>query len=544
MLAFGAPIAASLAGCSSKSNGKVSTFSEVKLPSYIPQTAVQPDLPGAHNGAPPGYFKYPANPVQTVKTAPLDGTTISAITNLFLPPPPGVGSNKAWQAVQRKLGGSVKFQMVGSNDYATKLSTAIAGGDLPDLMLFLGLGGQSGIQDVPGFLESKCQDLTPVLGGEAVKEYPNLANIPTIFWEQCTVAGKLWFIPIPRNISAGAGFVHRELVEQAGLSSTAELDSTDKLKGFFKDVTNKGKNRYALGASVDSYYANQTFYQVFGVPNQWRKEGDTVISQYETDEFTHAVEFMAELHAAGYYFPGSEGWTKAQLQDAYQSGRICTMYDGFPSLVNPYWQSMPKINKAFKPGMFLPPGLDGKKPTTYADNINFAYTMLKKADDAKLKKVLGLLNFLAAPFGSAEYLLVNYGVQGVDYTLDAQHNPVLNDRGTRETAVPWKFVAAGPQVLYDPGHKDFVEYSHPVMKSIVNEAVKDPTAGAYSPTYAEKYQSITQTLTDTISDVIAGRKRTSALKSAVATWKSSGGDKIADEFAKALGAGSSASASS
>lgn len=533
-LALGAPAIAALAGCSSKKSGKVSNASEVKLPAYIPQTAVKADLAAGRNGAPPGYFSYPADPADTVKKPPLGGTTISAITNLFLPPPPGAGSNKAWQGIEKRLGGSVKFQMVGSDDYATKLSTVIAGGDLPDVMTFLGLGAQSGIQDAPGFLESKCQDLTDALGGDAVKDYPNLANIPTVFWEQCTVAGKLWFVPIPRNISAGAGFVHRELVTKAGLKSTAELDSTEKLKSFFKEVTDKGKNRYALGASKDSYYANQTFYQTFGVPNQWKKSGDTIISQYDTDEFVQAVEFMAELHAAGYYFPGSEGWTKAQLQDAYQSGRICTMYDGFPSLVNPYWQSMPKINKSFKPGMFMPPGLNGRTPTTYADNINFAYTMLKKADSGHLKKVLGLLNFLAAPFGSSEYLLINYGVKGADYTVDAQHNPVLTDRGTRETAVPWKYLAAGPQVLYDPGHKDFVEYAHPVMKTIVSEAVKDPTAGAYSPTYAEKYQSISQTLTDSVSDIIAGRKPTSTLKSAVQKWKSGGGDKIAHEFAEAL----------
>jgi hypothetical protein len=59
-------------------------------------------------------------------------------------------------------------------------------------------------------------------------------------------------------------------------------------------------------------------------------------------------------------------------------------------------------------------------------------TALKKASPERIKELLGILNYLAAPFGSAEDLLLTSGVNGVDYTLDAKGNPVLTRQGNSD----------------------------------------------------------------------------------------------------------------
>ena len=47
----------------------------------------------------------------------------------------------------------------------------------------------------------------------------------------------------------------------------------------------------------------------------------------------------------------------------------------------------------------------------------FSITLLKKQDDQeKLKTILRVLNWLAAPFGTEEYLYRLYGEEGVDHT--------------------------------------------------------------------------------------------------------------------------------
>jgi hypothetical protein len=69
-------------------------------------------------------------------------------------------------------------------DYITKLATVMAGNDLPDIMMIPGVTAQNpGIAYVTQFLEAKAADLTPCLAGDAAKDYPNLAALPSFAWK-------------------------------------------------------------------------------------------------------------------------------------------------------------------------------------------------------------------------------------------------------------------------------------------------------------------------------------------------------------------------
>ena len=55
---------------------------------------------------------------------------------------------------------------------------------------------------VPQFLQTKAADLTPYLAGDAAKDYPNLAAIPTAAWKNagCAYQGHLYMVPIHRYL--------------------------------------------------------------------------------------------------------------------------------------------------------------------------------------------------------------------------------------------------------------------------------------------------------------------------------------------------------
>jgi putative aldouronate transport system substrate-binding protein len=57
---------------------------------------------------------------------------------------------------------------------------------------------------VPQFLQSHAADLTPYLAGDAAKDYPNLATIPTTAWKNagCAYQGHLYMVPIHRYLPA------------------------------------------------------------------------------------------------------------------------------------------------------------------------------------------------------------------------------------------------------------------------------------------------------------------------------------------------------
>ena len=113
-----------------------------------------------------------------------------------------------------------------------------------------------------------------------------------------------------------------------------DIKNSDDFLTLLKELTNPGKDRYALATNANgNYYDLPIFEQIFGVPNKWRVDGGgKLTADIETDEFKAALEFMVKVAKAGCYYPGSQGWTKAKMEDAFQSGKAALIYDGLPAL--------------------------------------------------------------------------------------------------------------------------------------------------------------------------------------------------------------------
>ena len=523
--ALGLAAAPLLSACGSGTKGQVSVAGDTQLPSFVAATNVPtPDLPGTEQGVPAGYFNYP-KPVRSVTDAPLAGDTLTALTLLFGAAPNPRENNPAWQAIEQRLGGKVDITAVADSDYAAKVNTTITG-QLPDMIFDDG----SAIKDIVPFLEAKIADLGPLIGGDKVKAYPNLAAIPQVFWADCVTNGKLYYLPIPRNITAGLGVVNTGLLKaKTGLSSTTEIRDLDDFEKVAAQLTDANKNQWAFGSSK---FGLNTFSMLFAVPNQWGKDGDKLVRSFETPQYIEMLEFVAKLVKAGTFVPGSDGWTKSQMVNGFLSGKTTMIYDGMPSILKP--NGYANQIKATNPDWVAEPILPFGKGVAYQDNINVGRVMLPKADDAKLKKVLAFANWLASPFGTEEYLLINYGIPERDYTLDAKGNPIATPNAALDTATPWRYLAAPPQVVYDTTGEAPVRTVHTAFTKEIPTALPNAVQGVYSPTQASIGSKIGQPITDAVQDFLAGRGSLDTVKANIKKWATDGGDKIRDEYAQGL----------
>ena len=101
---------------------------------------------------------------------------------------------------------------------------------------------------------------------------------------------------------------------------------------------------------------------------------------------------------------------------------------------------------------------DGVKPVHMLNAAHLGATAIKKSSPDRIKELLRVLNYLAAPFGSKEDLLLSYGVEGPDFALDDRGNPVLTERGNPDANyLPFKYIAQRPSVLYLPDIPDYRE---------------------------------------------------------------------------------------
>ena len=136
----------------------------------------------------------PSKPIR--ETPPGSGGKVDIFTTAFLPLPPNpVDQNPAWQEVNKQLNATVNFNTVSQADFQAKFAALMAGDDLPDIVLV-----RDATPNISQILQTQAADLTPYLGGDAVKDYPNLAAIPTFSWKNNggVQNGQLYMMPIHR----------------------------------------------------------------------------------------------------------------------------------------------------------------------------------------------------------------------------------------------------------------------------------------------------------------------------------------------------------
>ncbi|MGI5288998.1 extracellular solute-binding protein [Nonomuraea polychroma] len=520
----GALLAPLLASCSSQSSGTPAPTSnaKAKLPSYIPYSGVKPDLAPTAQGVDAGYLAYPANPVSVITQPPGRGGTVTAMTLTYGAVPPAVGQNTYWQELNKHLGVTLNLNVVPNADYANKLTTVVAGGDLPDLMTFYAALKPP---QFPALLRAKFQDLTEFLGGDAVKDYAFLANIPTPSWRNVAFSGGIYGVPVPRGTAGTVMFVRDDLIREKGLERQPK--SFEEFRALCKALTDPSRNRWAIG-NPETLLA--FLEQMSGAPNMWKEEGGKFTHHYETEEAKQALSDMLTLVKDGVFHPDAVGADTVQVKQWLQAGAIAVNRDGFAA-----WSTNAppdtKDPENFS-GAILPPGRDGGQGVHWAGWGAFGMVAFRKADKERIAELLRICNWLAAPFGTAEHKFRKYGLPGVHHEQNGA-DLVLTEKGTTELTVPINYLADAPTVLYEPGKPALTKAQHAFEQQLMPLAVADPSVGLFSETQTSKGAQLDKRYTDTLRDIVAGRKPFSAWDETVREWRSGGGDQIKAEYQKA-----------
>jgi putative aldouronate transport system substrate-binding protein len=492
-------------------------------PTYVEYTGVKPDLPGDQQGVMPAFFAYPKDPKQAITDVPGKGGEVTALVPALGPQLLNPGANGHWQAVDKRLGVTLKVSGANGTEFTQMVQTRIAGGDLPDIIQLAGL------PDLPQLLESKFTDLTEYLGGDAIKDYPMLANTPTDAWKTVIINGKVWGLPeiqapVPPNI-----IVRTDMFTEAGAST--EWSNSDEMLAACKALTNGQKHTWAWGQDPTSIVP---FVQMMlGAPNNWKADGGKVTSMYEAPETKQAIGFVADMWAKGYIHPDSIAnpveyptWFKGKTI-AITTGALASWKVRLSDIMN---AGLPPITCN---GIVLPKFDGGGVASYWMGSISRGLTALKKASPDRIKELLGILNWMATPFGTDEYLLKTYGVKGRNYTLQGSDPIPIKDK--EELLYFYGYMANPPEVLYTPGATDVVKRQHEIQTQVMPTAIKNPVDGLVSATALKKGSLLAKIIKDGMTDILAGRKKLDTWDDVVKKWKSQGGDDMAKEYAEALG---------
>jgi putative aldouronate transport system substrate-binding protein len=514
------------------------------FPTYIPlQGGPKPDYPAPGPQYTDGFDNFPAKPAKVINTPPGKGGNVTFMTIALFPSPNPFDQNPAWKAVNQALNANVQFNIVSPADYATKLATTMAGGDLPDgMFLYAGPGITSSLGVAPGtpqFVETQAADLTPYLAGDAIKDYPNLAALPTIAWKNSgsVYDNKVFMVPYARtqayflwlkNIAMYDGELGKDYTPKNG----------DDLKRVLKALTKPQQNVYAIASAIGGAGGLTNFAPLFGAPNNWALGSDGKLTKdWETPQYKEATGYVRDLWASGVYHPNSLNYASGVVaRTDFAAGRFAIFWDSFGLGWADGWRRA--LSSKNDIGMIAPfSAHDGAKPEHFTSTAFLGATMLKKGSPDRLKEMLAILNYLAVPFGSAEDLLLEYGVKDTDYKLDDKGNPIPTDRGNADANyVPWKYVAYHTPALYAPDIPGYAKRQTDAEKLLAPYFVNDPTVGYVSNTQFSKGITLNKTVTDGLNDIVIGRRPLTDYDGLVQDWLKAGGEQIRKEYQDAVAA--------
>jgi putative aldouronate transport system substrate-binding protein len=447
--------------------------------------------------------------------------------------------NAYWQELNKRLNTTLRINIVPQGDYPAKLAVTMAGNDLPDILY---IGNRTLTAGLPEFLKARCADLTPYLSGDAVKDYPNLANLPTSTWTAMAFSGAIFGVPVPINPFDWVLFVHQELVDRDGLKHPK---NAEEFKNLLQTLTKPQSNVWGINTEGSTGFGitSGLYPSMFGAPNQWRVDSSTgkFTRSLETEEYKAAVSFARDMYAQGSVTPTALQLDNTSGKTEFYARKTALRWDGFRSY-GIFWEQLlfgVALNQQPTPmyRTIYPFAHDGGKPTYYLSPGHRGFSVLKKASPDRLKEMLRVLNWIAAPFGSEENQFKAFGLEGIHHTIDASGWPVLTDQGRSETAVPLGWMTQPAPTLSAARYgADYARLLQSDQMAYLPAGISDPTVALDSPTTNAKGPAISQAWLDGITAIVAGRQPFSDYDQLVKSWRSAGGDQIRAEYEKAYAA--------
>jgi putative aldouronate transport system substrate-binding protein len=450
----------------------------------------------------------------------------------YYPPPTPRDQNNTWKEVEKALGATVNMTITPNADYSARLQVVVAGNDLPDTMHVVGtVASLISAQ----FVQSQCADLTPYLAGDAAKDYPNLAAIPGYAYKGAggVFDNRLYGIPIHRYLPAFWFFKNSDIYDSEIGADVVPKDAED-FKKILQQLNRPQENRWAIGnfgPNSATMYGIVSFLEMFGAPNAWGLDASgKLIRDRETDAYKAAVGYMKDLMTAGLYPPDLQ--TATQSRDALLAGKFVVSNEAFGNGWNDMWRRGLLQNPQRHFTIIKPfAATAGGKPQHFITGGTVAYNIVKKSSPDRTREILRIMNYLAAPFGTQEDMLLTYGLRDQDYTVDADGNPAPTQPGIQASQyVPWQYIAHRPYVWYQADLPGYAQAAFEVEQTLVAVGVADPTRGSHSPTQSRKGVAADQTFYDGVADILFNRRPFGDYDQLVADWRTNAGDAIRKEF--------------
>ena len=348
----------------------------------------------------------------------------AAITEAGPPPDDWVG----FKVIKDKLNIDLKLTALPSaeNDQDVKIQAAGAANNLPDLFM---VRRETLMRLIKQGLVAPVDDLYAKMPVRTARHY----DVSSI--QNTTFNGHSYGLADPGSIPRNEGLlIRKDWLDKLGLSVPKTLDDLYNVMVAFtkNDPDGNGKDdTYGYGAfqELNNYEEwpgrrLEPIFGAFGVDGTWdMSKASTGLNVFKP-EFYDAMVFLKKIQDAGVIDPNWLAYKKDDFRAAWKQGRFGIMRE--QNAAYAATSNYAPFDKNFPNGKWIvvdpPVGSSGKSSIgPYTAGFRIYAISAKAAKAGKADKIAQLLEWMASDEG---YYLLGWGVEGVNYTKDANGIPV------------------------------------------------------------------------------------------------------------------------
>lgn len=448
--------------------------------------------------------------------APLEISFMSA----WAGEPPAVNS-EAQKIIENATNTKLTFQWLATAAADEKINVTIASGQMPKAM---------GTPLKPTIVNAARNNTFWELG-PYIKEYPNLAKINSLIFQNIAVDGKIYGLPRVRPLVRDAIIYRKDWLKNVGLPEPKTIDDLYKtLKAFTQNDPDKNGKDDTVGAFE---YKDMTLFNFilpsFGVPNKWSVKDGKFTPDFMTKEYMEALKFYKKLYdekLINQDFAVAEKTQWVAAFDTSKAGMIADVSLNTAVRQDALRKTDPKAETDF---MGVIEGTKGQvKLAGPGHNGVIVFPKSSIKTEEELKQILGFFNKLADDPAAT---LLAWGIEGKHFNKVGGANELIDQKLYDTEIRPYR------EMKVHADEKEFQGKLNPLTDKANKSnsereklAIVDPTLPLFSQTFTEKGAQLNKIISDAVVKFAMGKLDEAGFQAEVDKWVKGGGDKVIKEY--------------
>lgn len=440
--------------------------------------------------------------------------------------------NEMEKAIAAYTNTDLQIQWVPTSGYDEKVNVMIASKELPKLIKLNYTATITGVLKSDLFWEI----------GPYLKDYPNLSAQSQQFYDNIAVNGKLYGVPLFRELGRAVVHYRKDWFEAAGVKLPQSLDDWYNV---IKIMTNRDPDKNGrddtYGFMLDKRYNQDTSSTLTrlsvtqGGPNKWKVENGSFIPEFMTEPFFDTMKLFRKLYEEKLINQDFAVVDATEIDKAFESGHAAIRISGG----NAQTMQDKLIKSVPSPVIDVAPltGPNGRRLPGESGNAGFLAIPKETVTSVEeLRKVLTFLDKLMDPQMAA--LLVK-GIEGRHWENQVEFTVPLNPEADAREVKPYRDALPQRNESYNIAkpmkQTELFRKNNQITKDNEKYIVVNPALTLDSATFSERGRLLEQMIQDAETNFIMGKIDEQEWKAEIERWRKAGGDKMAQEYKEAYG---------